>query len=200
MPNKDTQRSLRDRASDIKESVAGTLGDILGSDDDGNDNLGPDRGTMDQLEARRERARLEARREAREEQRQQRIEQARQQGREQGRDEVFGDDSGGGLLSEVRAAVENIEVDVDNPGAGGGAGGAGGFSGGFGGGLSRTDAEAQLGGADSSSRGAKSGSQQPASGLGGVGEGFGGGLGRAGDEGEKEQLEAMGFEVEGNDD
>jgi len=51
----------------------------------GGDNLGPDRGTRDQLEARKERARIEAKREAQRERRQEQIEQARKQGRRRGK-------------------------------------------------------------------------------------------------------------------
>lgn len=63
------RQDLRRRAVEVKESVAGTLGEardrareIVTTDEE--DNLGPDRGTRDQLDARVQRAQQEARQSA----------------------------------------------------------------------------------------------------------------------------------------
>jgi hypothetical protein len=86
----------------------------------GGDNLGPDRGTRDQLEARKERARIEAKREAQRERRQEQIEQARQQGRRQRK----------GFVERLADGIENAtdqldaaggdlnDVDIDDDGTG----------------------------------------------------------------------------------
>jgi len=86
----------------------------------GSDNLGPDRGTMDQLEARKERARIEAEREAKRERRQEQVEKARKQGRRRGK----------GLLRTLSDGIENAtdqfeelggdlnEIDLDDDGTG----------------------------------------------------------------------------------
>jgi len=86
----------------------------------GGDNLGPDRGTMDQLEARKERARIEAEREAKRERRQEQIEQAREQGRRQSKGFVER------LSDGIENATEQLEaaggdlnsVDIDGDGTG----------------------------------------------------------------------------------
>jgi len=82
------------------------LRDRVGSGDD--EDLGPDRGTMDQLEARRERARMEAREEARREQRQERIDEAR----EEARQEVLeGEEDSEGLLASLGEVLEANDGD-----------------------------------------------------------------------------------------
>ena len=95
----------------------------------GESNLGPDRGTRDQLEARKERARQEARQEALAEQREQEIQQAR----EQGRAAVSGEQQSAGkqildLFSSAAEAVDDgddefvddfstaMQTDFDNDG------------------------------------------------------------------------------------
>lgn len=87
--------------SDIK-SKAQALRNRVSSD--GDDQLGPDRGTMDQLEARKERARMEARQAAKKEKREQEVNQAREQGRE----EVFGD-SPGSVFGVIQSAVDAVD-------------------------------------------------------------------------------------------
>jgi len=79
----------------------------------GDDNLGPDRGTMDQEEARIERAKAEARKEARREKVQQRAEAAREQERER----VLNDEGGGGgIVSSISSAIESAAESVDTDG------------------------------------------------------------------------------------
>lgn len=99
--------NIRSAASSVKESIAGTLS--RGGDDD---NLGPDRGTMDQLKARKERARIEARREAQREQRQEEVEDVREEAREEVQS------SEGGVLSRAASAVEAVADDIDIDGDG----------------------------------------------------------------------------------
>lgn len=89
---------LRDRLRRIRDRVSG----------DGDDNLGPDRGTMDQLEARKERARMQAREEARREQRQERIDEAREEARQEVRD---GEEDSEGLLASLGAVLEANDGD-----------------------------------------------------------------------------------------
>jgi hypothetical protein len=113
MPDKRSR--LREAASNIKESVAGTVEAaktaVTGKDDPFDDNLGPDRGTTDQLEARKERARIEARQEAQKEQRKEKVEQAREDAREQAKQEFAEENSG--LLSKLATAVQ---TDFDGDG------------------------------------------------------------------------------------
>lgn len=82
------KKSLKDRLQNVKKRFK-------------SDNLGPDRGTMDQEEARIERAKMEARREAKREQVRMRVDEARERERER----VLGDDSGG-VLSSIADALE----------------------------------------------------------------------------------------------
>lgn len=89
------------RLDKIRERVAQIRG--------GGDNLGPDRGTMDQEKARIERARQEARREAKQEKRRQQVEQARESERER----VLNDD-GGGVVSSVTSAIQTAAESVDD--------------------------------------------------------------------------------------
>lgn len=74
------------------------------------DDLGPNRGTMDQEQARIERARQEARREARREKVQQRTQQARQDERER----VLNDDGNEGLFSSVASTLSTATTAVSD--------------------------------------------------------------------------------------
>jgi hypothetical protein len=77
------------------------------------DNLGPDRGTMDQEQARIERAKQEARRKAKRERVQQRAQQARQEERQR----VLNGDDDRGLLSSITSTVSTAANAVsDNDG------------------------------------------------------------------------------------
>jgi len=79
-----------------------------GNGDGLRERLKRDRGTMDQLEARRERARMEAREEARREQRQERIDEAR----EEARQEVLeGEEDSEGLLASLGEVLEANDGD-----------------------------------------------------------------------------------------
>jgi hypothetical protein len=72
-------------------------------------------GEIDQLEARKERARQEARQEAAAEARQAEVDEAREQAFKERRSEAFGeDDSGPGALSRVASAVGNAVDAVDD--------------------------------------------------------------------------------------
>ena len=78
------------------------------------DNLGSDRGTMDQEQARIERAKQEARREAKRERVQQRTQQARQEERQR---VLNGDDDDRGLLSSITSTVSTAaDAVADNDG------------------------------------------------------------------------------------
>jgi len=98
------------RLSNLKDKVK----DRVSRSSDSEDNLGPDRGTMDQLEARKERARMEARQEAQQEQRQQEIQQAR----EEARDAVESTDEDAGILQRATSAVSAVADDIDIDGDG----------------------------------------------------------------------------------
>lgn len=120
------RRELRDRAQDVKEALAGTVGKaaraakrgvkagkerVSGGDGVGGEGLGPDRGTMDQEEARLERARQEARREARKEAREERIQEEREEVKEQEKER---------LQREQRSIVDSLatamQTDFDGDG------------------------------------------------------------------------------------
>lgn len=89
----------------------------------GSDNLGPDRGTRDQLEARKERARIEAQRKREREQRREQIEQAREAGRQEAeRPDGFVARLADGIeqaTDQLEAAGGDLnEVDIDGDGVG----------------------------------------------------------------------------------
>jgi hypothetical protein len=100
------RRQQMSKLSKLKERAA----QAVNRDDD---NLGPDRGTMDQEEARIERAKAEARKEAKREKVQQRAEEARERERER----VLNDEkSGGGIVSSISSAIETAAESVDTDG------------------------------------------------------------------------------------
>lgn len=92
------------KLSAIKDRAA-AIARRRGTDDE--QDLGPDRGTMDQAEARKERARIEARREAERE----RVQQEAEQAAEQERERVLNDSEGGGGI--VSSVVETLETAAD---------------------------------------------------------------------------------------
>jgi hypothetical protein len=75
------REQLKRKAQDVKQALAGTVSKAVraarGERIRGGEGLGPDRGTLDQEEARLERAREQARKEARREARRERIKEAK---------------------------------------------------------------------------------------------------------------------------
>jgi DNA repair exonuclease SbcCD ATPase subunit len=106
-----------------EQSITERVRSLLSDDDD---NLGPDRGTMDQAEARKERARIEARREKRRELRQQEVEQAREEARQEVEQDQQGVvegltnliEQGADRLEEFDGGLNNADLDGDGVGLG----------------------------------------------------------------------------------
>jgi hypothetical protein len=90
-------RKIKERAAEIASQRDG-------------EQLGPDRGTMDQEEARIERAKQEARKEAKRERTQERIEQAKKRERER----VLSDEDSGGIVSQISDTIEAATEAVDD--------------------------------------------------------------------------------------
>jgi hypothetical protein len=113
-----SRKKLRQATSAVRESLAGTVEtakEKVSSTRSGDDNLGPDRGTMDQLEAREERARKEARQEAAKEARQERLEEVRQQEKEQTKEEKL-QELRREDMSTLERLGEALTVDYDGDG------------------------------------------------------------------------------------
>lgn len=114
-----SRKKLRKATSAVRESLAGTVETakqkVSSSGLDRDDNLGPDRGTMDQLEARKERARMEAREEAAKEARQERLQEVRENEKEQTKQEKL-QELRNEDTSTLRRLGEALTVDYDGDG------------------------------------------------------------------------------------
>lgn len=82
----------------------------------GGDDLGPERGTMDQLEARKERARMEAKREKQRERVAEQVEQARQEGRRDAETLTEKASRIAGSLAETADEADVPDPDFGSPG------------------------------------------------------------------------------------
>jgi hypothetical protein len=110
-----SRKKLREATSAVRESLAGTVETakqkVSSSGLDRDDNLGPDRGTMDQLEARKERARMEAREEAKKEARQEQLQEVREQEKQEAKQD-FAKES----TSTLKRLGEALTTDYDGDG------------------------------------------------------------------------------------
>jgi len=86
-------RDVTTKAKELKQRATG-------------DGLGPDRGTRDQLKARKERAKIEARKEAKREQRQEKVADAREKARKRAKR--------GGVVGNVVEAISSAADAVDD--------------------------------------------------------------------------------------
>ena len=110
-----SRKKLREATSAVRESLAGTVETakqkVSSSGLDRDDNLGPDRGTMDQLEARKERARMEAREEAKKEARQEQLQEVREQEKQEVKQEFTQEST-----STLKRLGEALTTDYDGDG------------------------------------------------------------------------------------
>jgi len=103
------------RLSNLKDKVSSTVSEAKQRVSEAQAESAADDGEIDQLEARKERARLEARREAQKEQRQKEIEQTRETAKEAVRNNS---DENAGILEQAVTAVGSVADDIDIDGDG----------------------------------------------------------------------------------
>jgi len=108
--------AFADKPREAVERVTDAAKRAVSSDGpDRDDNLGPDRGTMDQLEARKERARKEAREEAKKEARQERLKEEREKEKKQTKKE-FKQNLDQEDRSTLKRLGQALTVDYDGDG------------------------------------------------------------------------------------
>jgi hypothetical protein len=103
--------SLKESGQALKQSVASRV-------DRARERVGNDDDSIDQFDARLERAREEARQEARKSRRQERLEEAREQARETERDRLEREDRG--VLDRMDEALSGLDEELADAGDGGG--------------------------------------------------------------------------------
>jgi len=108
--------AFADKPREAVERVTDAAKRVVSSDGlDRDDNLGPDRGTTDQLEARKERARQEAREEAKKEARQEKLKEVREEEKKQTKQE-FKENVDQEGRSTLKRLGQALTVDYDDDG------------------------------------------------------------------------------------